>query len=90
MKMIRAFRVWWIPQVPMRPFYYPVKDVETAKVLLDTLALYDRFQYKNKVKPDYSNAGGLEIWDSSKQLWIEYEDDEGRDIDEIIQQEERC
>lgn len=81
-------RVWWIPQVPMKPFYYPVKDIETAKILLDVLALYDKFQYKNNVKPNYSNAGGLEEWDAGHGGgWIEYYDEEERDIDDIIQQE---
>jgi hypothetical protein len=42
----------------MQPFIYPVPTVEAAKLLCDALARYDLFQYENKVKPDYSNAGG--------------------------------
>jgi hypothetical protein len=51
-------RVWWIPQVPMSPFLYPVPTLQAAQMLCDALALYDRFQCDNNVKPDYSNAGG--------------------------------
>lgn len=53
--------VWWIPQVPMKSFDYEVPNIEAGKMLLDVLAKYDAFQFDNRVKPDYSNAGGL-IW----------------------------
>ena len=52
-------RVWWIPQVPMKPFYVNVKTLEEAALILDTLADYDVFQLENNIKPDYSNVGGL-------------------------------
>jgi hypothetical protein len=26
------FRVWWIPQVPMEPFVYPVPSLEAARM----------------------------------------------------------
>jgi Superinfection exclusion gene product 17 len=51
-------QVFWIPQVPMEPFIYRVPTLEAAKILCDALAQYDLFQYENKVKPDYTNAGG--------------------------------
>lgn len=78
-------RVWWVPQVPMKAFYAPVKTVREAKLLLDTLAKYDLFQFENKVKPDYFNAGGLEVWDGSE--WSEWYSDEGMNIDELIEGE---
>jgi len=53
-------RVWWIPQVPMSPFFYPVPSIEAGDALLDALAKYDMFQFENNVKPDYCNAGGME------------------------------
>jgi Superinfection exclusion gene product 17 len=31
-------RVWWIPQVPMSPFIYPVPTLEAAQMLCDALA----------------------------------------------------
>lgn len=56
-------KVWWIPQVPMKAFEVYVDSLKEAKLILDTLAKYDMFQYENNVKPDYSNAGGLQKWD---------------------------
>jgi len=73
-------RVWWIPQVPMKAFYAPVKSLSEAKNMLDVLAKYDIFQYENKIKPDYSNVGGLQIFDGEE--WIEWEDEDGCNIDE--------
>lgn len=78
-------RVWWIPQVPMKAFRVPVKDIEQAKFTLDLLANYDIFQFENHVKPDYSNVGGLEVYvedaGEGKPDWEEWEDEEGNDID---------
>lgn len=76
-------RVWWIPQVPMKAFYVEVKTLTEAALILETLANYDIFQYENKVKPDYSNAGGLEIFENGE--WNEWEKD-GMNIDEYSKQ----
>ncbi len=79
-------RVWWIPQVPMKSFNVPVKSIQEARLILDTLAHYDIFQFANNIKPDYCNAGGLNVYDlnadgKGQADWIEWEDDEGNDID---------
>lgn len=80
-------RVWWIPQVPMKQFHAPVKDIEQAKLLLRTLAEYDMFQYHNRVKGDYCNAGGLEVFDGAE--WFEWDDPEtGDDIDGVMREED--
>jgi len=55
------YRVWWIPQIPGEPFYVPVPDIGAGVLVLDTLARYDKFQLDNNIKPDYCNAGGLQI-----------------------------
>ena len=75
-------KVWWIPQVPMKSFKVPVKNIDEAILLLDTLAKYDIFQYENNIKPDYCNAGGLLVYEDNE--WVEYYDDDGDDIDRII------
>lgn len=84
---IGELRVWWIPQVPMEPFLVPVQSVDEAIVVLDTLAKYDLFQLKNNIKPDYANAGGLEVY--GEDGWSEYYDDNGNTIDEIKHMYER-
>lgn len=71
----RKMRVWWIPQVPMTPFYKEVTTLEQAAILIDTLAEYDLFQFENNIKPDYSNAGGLMILEADGQ-WVDWTDDD--------------
>lgn len=78
-----SLRVWWIPQVPMKPFHVAVKDQEQAILLLRTLTDYDLFQFENSVKPDYCNAGGLEIFEGGE--WSEWADPETFEaIDEVM------
>lgn len=66
-------RVWWIPQVgASETFYVPVNSPEEGKKLLYVLAAYDMFQLQNSIKPDYSNAGGLQIWEDAEQEWNDW------------------
>lgn len=72
--MEKKMRVWWCPQIGHGlSFYVPVKTVEEAKRLMDTLAAYDQFQFENNIKPDFCNAGGLQVWDEENQEWIDWE-----------------
>jgi hypothetical protein len=80
---MKKLRIWWIPQVPMNPFHWRVNSVLEAKNMLDMLGAYDQFEFENKVKPDYSNTGGLQEFSEEEQDWFDYEDEEGRCIDEI-------
>lgn len=83
-------RVWWIPQIPGKPFHVHVESVEEAVLILNTLAAYDAFQLENNIKPDYCNVGGLEVYDScggndgNSPGWCEWYNDEGDDIDQVI------
>src|SRR5437764_1227728 len=74
-------RVWWIPQVPMKSFVYPVPTLAAAKMLCDALAQYDLFQYHNNVKPDYDNAGGAS-WRHPQLTDGEWVDFDPEDVDE--------
>lgn len=78
------YRVWWIPQVPMQPFYYPVDSIEEGVLLLKALAQYDIFQIENRVKPDCCNVGGLHMFDDEDNEWIDFYDDDGMGIEEYI------
>lgn len=75
-------QVWWIPQVPGKPFVMPVTSLEEAARLIHTLAQYDLFQFEHNIKPDYSNAGGLMEWDKEEEEWLDWEDDMGDDIND--------
>lgn len=78
-------QVWWIPQVPGQPFIVPVANLIEAKLLLDALAAYDLFQFKNRIKHDYANAGGLCVFEDGE--WTDwYDSDTGDSIDEIAMQ----
>ena len=77
------FRVWHIPQVPMKPFHVSVNGLSEAKKILEVLADYDIFQYKNNVKGDYANAAGLEVFNHETRKWEEWENEEGYGIDEF-------
>lgn len=56
-------RIWYIPQVPMKAFERDVPDFKTGQLLLDTIYELALFEYENKVKPDYCNAGGISRWE---------------------------
>lgn len=78
-------RVWWIPQIPMKSFYVPVASIDEAKKILTVLADYDIFQYENNVKPDYSNAGGLQVFEDGD--WFDWESEDGESIDDLMRAE---
>lgn len=88
---MNKLRVWWIPQIGIeQTFYIPVKTPEEGKKVMDMLAAYDAFQLQNRVKPDYSNVGGLQMWDEKEKEWcdwvLETEDDFFEDVDEYCEQ----
>jgi hypothetical protein len=84
-------RVWWIPQVPMKSFNVEVDSVEEGIKIMNVLADYDLFQFKNNIKPDYCNTGGLQMFDpedkedSPEGSWVNwyYEDNDGYYFDNI-------
>lgn len=83
----QKLRVWWIPQVPMKPFRTEVKSLVEAKLLLNTLAQYDIFQFENNIKPDYCNVGGLEVFEDGE--WTDWYDEDGESIDNFSLQDLR-
>jgi len=80
-------RIWHIPQVPGKAFNVAVNTPREAKKILDVLADYDAFQFENKIKPDYSNAAGLEVFENGE--WCEWEDAEGNNIDDTNLEESK-
>lgn len=63
-------RIWWIQNPPADPQYFEVKNIEEAINKLNNL--------------NNSQIGGLEIFDSEDD-WIEYYDEQYRDIWGIIE-----
>lgn len=88
--IMSKLRVWWIPQVGTeQTFYIPVNSVEEGKKMIDVLAAYDAFQYQNRVKPDYCNVGGLQMFDELEGEWndwyLETDDDYFDDVDKYCE-----
>jgi hypothetical protein len=87
-------RVWHIPQVGCNAsLYIPVETVEEGKKVMDILACYDLFQLENRIKPDYCNVSGLQIFNEDDQEWedwfIETKDDYFDDVDEYLENDEK-
>lgn len=83
---VGQLQVWWVPQVPMKEFAVDVASPQEAAKLLAVLAAYDLFQLENKIKPDYSNMGGLRVWDADADGeghpgWIEWHNENDDDVD---------
>lgn len=75
------FRVWWIPQVPGKAFEVSVGSWAAGKALEDVLARYDAFQFENNIKPDYCNAGGVQMKHAvlTDGEWFDLDDDEAEE-----------
>lgn len=83
-----TLRVWWAPQVPSRPFYVPATDLAQAQLILNTLARYNLFSAPRPmhIKPDYTNTGGLEVFDGDG--WFEWDDEDGNSIHDLLKNED--
>ena len=69
------YKVWYIPQVPGKPFEVRVNDLPTARLILDTLTNFSGFEFEHRVKPDYCDAGGISILDHEGD-WIDVDEDD--------------
>ena len=85
-------RVWHIPQVPGKVFYVYTDDIREAKKIMDILAAYDLFQLENGIKPDFTNANGVQMWDEAENEWIDWdivtEDGYFDNVDEYLSEDE--
>ena len=73
-------RVWWITNPPSKAKYYEVNNVKQAIEIIHTLG-----QKEVNDPTVVSNAAGLQIFEDGE--WTEYYDGEGRDINEIMDEE---
>lgn len=77
------YRIWHKCQIGMdKKFYYSVKSVDEAWFLLNVIWDYDSFQYRNKIKGDYTSASGLQYFNENDNEWEEWYDENGCDIEE--------
>ena len=85
---MQKLRVWWMPQVPMEAMKIDVSSVEEGAKVIDVLGKYDMFQFENDIKPDYSNAGGLEVFEDGD--WCDWSIEDEKlgyfeDVDEYLE-----
>jgi hypothetical protein len=79
----------------MEPFFVNVDSVTEGVKIMDVLADYDIFQFENLVKPDYSNDGGIQMFDESDNTdspdgsWVDWCDDETGEDDPRVYLEVR-
>lgn len=87
--MVGALRVWWVRNAPSKAEYTRVNSVEEAKKVLKDLADKD-LKAGDEI---FMNAGGLEVYVGTdvdyetNNGWEDYYDEEGRDIDELMEEE---
>jgi hypothetical protein len=58
-------QIFYIPQIPMPAFTYPVPDRATGELLLDAIYELALFEFEHKVKPDYANVGGVQVFEDN-------------------------
>lgn len=83
-------RVYHIPQLPGKPFLIAVANIEEAKKILTVLSEYDLFQFGNRIKPDFANANGLEVFEgivAAGGEWTEWQNEDGDSIDDVLNNE---
>lgn len=82
-KSIKKMKIWWNSNFGHPPFTREVTDVEEAMKILSVLTDYDLY-LEDKI---VANAGGLEEFEDGE--WLEYYDEEGLDIFEIMREREK-
>lgn len=68
-----GLRLSWFPQVPCKPFVFPVRDLAQAKVLSELLGDYDRYLLEDcqEMRVDHCNMFELEMRPSNFQALID-------------------
>ena len=62
MPQVGDFQVWHIPQVPGKAFFVKAEDYFHAEVIQNVLGDYDLFLEANRIRGDYSNASGIQVY----------------------------
>ena len=85
--MKQKLRVWHIPQIATTDatFYIPVETLEEGKKIMDLLACYDLFQFENRIKPYYTNANGLQVYNEDSTEWENWYSEECKDVEEYLE-----
>ena len=66
------FQVWYCPQMPMKAFEVETSNALEAEKILGVLEDFSLFEFENRVKPDYADVGGIQVWDEEGRGWVDY------------------
>jgi hypothetical protein len=72
----KKYRAWYIPQVPGKAFEVETDSLAEAVKIENLLVDFSIFEYDNHIKPDYSDAGGVDEWDEEEGEWSSLDEDE--------------
>lgn len=77
-------RVWYIPQLPMEPYIVPVpsRDLAEAIRIQDAIVGLSIFEFEHNVKPDYSDATGIERYETNGDGGFDWYDVEEFELEE--------
>lgn len=75
---IGSLMVAHFPQIPCKPFTVQVDSIAEGRALIEILGWYDDFQFKARIKPDYSNASVLSRMEEGEDgaEWYDVDEDE--------------
>jgi hypothetical protein len=65
----KKYRAWYIPQVPGKAFEVETDSLAEAVRIENMLVDFSIFEYDNRIKPDYADAGGVDEWDEEDGEW---------------------
>jgi len=69
--MHSEYRVWWIPNPPRKPFYWPCLTIIEAKHTVDLLSQYDLYLGDDVI---VANACGVEHYEDGEWEELDRED----------------
>ena len=76
-------QVWYVPQVPGKAYTVEVvrRDgstdaayLESAVAILNAIVGLSIFEFMNKIKPDYSDAAGIDRMEDGEWCYVEEEE----------------
>ena len=77
--LIKPYRVTFYPELASgkEPFSVPVASLADAVATLNVIADYDNFLVRSRMRPDHTNFGFIEQFESGK--WLDWQGPDGED-----------
>ncbi|UXE05024.1 hypothetical protein SEA_LTON_51 [Gordonia phage Lton] len=71
-------KIWYIHQVPGKPYEQTVPDIATGQAILDAVYQVALFGLEHRWWPDFANMGGISRFEDlgDEVAWCDVDDDE--------------